>query len=330
LVYQSLSFNFDKKIRFPKVRRRKMAIQVNQVHSLTGHTDAVYALQPGALPHLFFSAAGDGRVIQWDLKSPDRARVIAQLPNSIYALRYLPALNLLAVGHNYDGIHLLDCQAGKELRSLKLTTAAIFDLAVFENTLYVATGEGAVVAVNLDSWSIRTTATLSSRSARTLALNPERGELAVGYSDCTIRILDIESLHLRREWVAHDNSVFTVVYSPDFKTLLSGARDARLKAWNAVTDYEKTGEVIAHLFALNHIAFSPDAKHFVTCSLDKSIKVWGADELKLLKVIDKARHAGHGTSVNKLLWTPFEQLLISASDDRTIRVWDIAFTPDAH
>jgi hypothetical protein len=40
-----------------------------------------------------------------------------------------------------------------------------------------------------------------------------------------------------------------------------------------------------------------------------------------LKVIDKARHAGHGTSVNKLLWTP--NRLLSASDDRSISAWDI-------
>ena len=30
---------------------------------------------------------------------------------------------------------------------------------------------------------------------------------------------------------------------------------------------------------------------------------------KLLKVIDKSRHAGHGTSVNKLLWTDYQDQL---------------------
>ena len=59
--------------------------------------------------------------------------------------------------------------------------------------------------------------------------------------------------------------------------------------------------------------------------MDKSIKVWDTTELKLLKVIDKARHAGHGTSVNKLLWTSFNDQLISASDDRTLSVWSLKF-----
>jgi WD40 repeat protein len=59
--------------------------------------------------------------------------------------------------------------------------------------------------------------------------------------------------------------------------------------------------------------------------MDKSIKVWDAQNLRLLKVIDKGRHAGHGTSVNKLLWTSFNNQLLSASDDRTISAWDLLF-----
>jgi WD40 repeat protein len=62
--------------------------------------------------------------------------------------------------------------------------------------------------------------------------------------------------------------------------------------------------------------------------MDKSIKVWDAAELKLLKVIDRSRHAGHGTSVNKVLWTDYNNQLLSASDDRMISVWDINFEKD--
>jgi WD40 repeat protein len=59
--------------------------------------------------------------------------------------------------------------------------------------------------------------------------------------------------------------------------------------------------------------------------MDKSIKVWDMAALKLLKVIDRSRHAGHGTSVNKVLWTNYDDQLLSASDDRTISVWKLNF-----
>jgi WD40 repeat protein len=77
------------------------------------------------------------------------------------------------------------------------------------------------------------------------------------------------------------------------------------------------------LFAINDIALSPNGKYFATASMDKSIKIWDTEKMQLLKVIDKARHAGHGTSVNKLWWSSFNNQLISASDDRSISVWEI-------
>ncbi|HEY9117276.1 MAG TPA: WD40 repeat domain-containing protein, partial [Roseivirga sp.] len=107
--------------------------------------------------------------------------------------------------------------------------------------------------------------------------------------------------------------------------LISGSRDAHLKIWRVEDNYTLDQSIVAHMYAINHLVFSADGKHFVTCSMDKSIKVWDAETFQLLKVIDKARHAGHGTSVNKVLWTNFNNLLLSASDDRSISIWDINF-----
>jgi WD40 repeat protein len=59
--------------------------------------------------------------------------------------------------------------------------------------------------------------------------------------------------------------------------------------------------------------------------MDKTIKVWNAQTFELIKVIDKVRHAGHGTSINKLLWLPYHDYLISGSDDRNLSVWKVEF-----
>jgi len=150
--------------------------------------------------------------------------------------------------------------------------------------------------------------------------------MAIGYSDNIIRICDLTKGNLKREIRAHSNSVFALRYSQDGKYLLSGGRDAHLKVWDVSEDYSAHEDIIAHLYTINDVAFSPNGKHFVTCSMDKSIKVWDYSTLSLLKVIDKSRHAGHGTSVNKLIWTSFNNQLISCSDDRTISLWDLKFS----
>lgn len=296
---------------------------VTKLQSFAGHRDCVYALQPSKESGNFFSGAGDGMIVKWIFQNPDQGELIAKLPNSIYALHYHPQSNLLIAGHNYDGIHLLEWENKKEVGSLHMTEAAIFDIQSLNGKVYVASGDGMITCIDLEKLSIVQKKKQSEKNARTISIQPRRGEIAVGYSDHYIRIFDLDTFMLKQEWAAHGNSVFTVRYSPDGNFLFSGSRDARLKVWDVQAGYLPVTEIVAHMYAINHIDFSPNGKHFVTCSMDKSIKVWDLEELKLLKVIDKARHAGHGTSVNKLLWTP--ALLLSASDDRSISAWDIEF-----
>lgn len=274
---------------------------------------------------MVFSGSGDGMVVMWDLSNPESGQVIAKLPNSVYALHHHKESDLLVAGHNYDGIHILDWQNKREIGSLKLTEAAIFDIQSYGPNLLVATGEGKLIKIDAKSLVVTKQVKSSEKSARTISINRIRGEIAVGYSDYSIRVFDLDDMEMKYEWRAHTNSVFTVRYTPDGKSLISGSRDARLKVWDAEAGYLQAAEVVAHLYAINHLDFSPNGKHFVTCSMDKSIKVWDAEKLKLLKVIDRARHAGHGTSVNKVLWTSYQDQLLSASDDRTISVWNLIF-----
>ena len=302
-----------------------MKVQVQKLHSLTGHRDCVYTLQGSSSNSIFFSGSGDGMVVAWDLAHPESGELVAKLPNSVYALHHHRESDLLVAGQNYSGVHLLDWQHKKEIGSLQLTKAAIFDIQSHGKNLLVATGEGRLIKIDVDSMTVIGDVQMSGKSARTISISELHGDIAVGYSDNSIRIFDLDDLTLKYEWVAHTNSVFTVRYMPGEKFLLSGSRDARLKVWDASSSYRQSGEVVAHLYAINHLEFSPDGKHFVTCSMDKSIKVWDTEKLKLLKVIDRARHAGHGTSVNKVLWTTYQDQLLSASDDRTISVWNINF-----
>lgn len=298
-------------------------IAVNRLHNLTGHRDSIYTLHQADQPNLFFSGSGDGMVVLWNLERPEEGALIARLANSIYALHRHTETDLLVIGHNYDGIHFIDWKNNKQDGSLHLTKAAIFDIQQVGNKLFVADGDGTIIRVDLNTRGIISRTKSSEKSARTMAINPKTGELAVGYSDCCIRVFDVDSMNMKYEWNAHANSVFTLRYTPDGDFLMSGSRDARLKVWDVRAVYTPAAEVVAHMYAINHLDFSPDSKHFVTCSMDKSIKVWDLAELRLLKVIDKGRHAGHGTSVNKLLWTNHRGQLVSASDDRTISVWDI-------
>lgn len=298
-------------------------IQVNKLHTLTGHNDCIYALTEGSDPRYFYTGAGDGMVVEWDLDQPKDGKLIAKLPHSIYALEVDRSRNLLIIGHNFEGIHVVDLNENKEIWSLKLTDQAIFDLKVYGNEIFVGTGDGLLIIVDMDAKAVKRHIKLSSKSIRVMAIAPHRKQLALGLSDHSIKILDHANLfHPITNLVGHTNSVFALGYTPDEKTLISGGRDAHLKFWKT-ENYQLSENVVAHMYAINYLSYQEDGKYLVTCSMDKSMKIWDVADRKLLKVIDKARNAGHGTSINKVLWSTYSGQVISISDDRTISIWQI-------
>ncbi|MFD2937948.1 WD40 repeat domain-containing protein [Spirosoma flavum] len=296
---------------------------VEKIDTFGGHRDPVYTLERGPVAEQFFSAGGDGQVVKWHLDRPDLGELVANVPASIYALALHPTSGLLWVGQNYEGIHLIDTVQKREVASLKLTSAAIFDIKFYKNDAFVALSDGVVAVVNTDQLVVRKHLKASEQSARCIAINPIERELAVGYSDNVVRIFDLLTYELKQIIPAHTNSVFTIAYSPEFQYLLTAGRDAHLKVWDVEKKYSLQQDIVAHMFAINHLSFSTNGRLIATASMDKSIKIWDAETYKLVKVVDRSRHAGHGTSVNKVLWTEYHELLLSSSDDRTISVWKL-------
>ncbi|GAA0878676.1 hypothetical protein GCM10009119_16440 [Algoriphagus jejuensis] len=298
-------------------------IQVNKSHTLTGHNDCIYALTEGSDPRFFYTGAGDGMVVEWDLDQPKNGKLIARLPHSVYALAIDRERNLLIIGHNFEGIHAIDLSESKEIWNLKLTDQAIFDIKVFGTEILIGTGDGVMIVVDAEKRAIKKHIKLSTKSIRVMAIATGKKHLAIGLSDHSIKILDLANDYQPlASLVGHTNSVFALGYSPDEQCLVSGGRDAQMKFWDS-EHYSLTENVVAHMYAINFLSFKDDGKYLASCSMDKSIKVWDAVDHKLLKVIDKARNAGHGTSINKVLWSSYSGEVVSISDDRTISIWQI-------
>ncbi len=298
-------------------------MQVSKIDTFSGHRDCVYTLERASEPNQFFSAGGDGLVIRWDLTMPDVGELFAQVPASIYALCFDESRNQLWVAQNFDGIHLIDVDSKQEIKSIKITSSSIFDIKIFENNAFIGLADGTIVVMDIEGFEVKKHIKASDKSVRNIAINPLLREFAVAYSDFSVKIFDLNNFSLKLVVLHHTNSVFTLSYSPDYQYLISAGRDAHLKIFEVNNQYELHQDIAAHLFAINDIKFSPDGKLLATCSMDKSIKIWDATQFKLLKVIDKARHAGHGTSINKLFWSNYNDLLVSASDDKRISVWQI-------
>jgi WD40 repeat protein len=302
-----------------------MKINVQKLCSLDGHKDCIYSLESGQENNLFYSAGGDGMVVEWDLKSPDNGQLVANMKNSVYAIHFCHEEKLLIIGQNFEGIHLVDAVNKEEIGSLQISGAHIFDIKSYENKIFIASGDGTVYIVDQATLAFVKKVKLADKSIRTIAINKQLGEMALGLSDNTIRILDLDNYQQKYLINAHELSVFSISYNPLNNHLISAGRDAQIKSWNSFDHYGLEQSVAAHMYAINSLSISPNMELFVSGSMDKSIKVWDLATFRLLKVIDKSRHAGHATSVNKVLWTNYKNQVVSCSDDKKISVWDLSY-----
>ncbi len=297
-----------------------------RVGTLAGHRDAVYALAGRAGSDQVFSGSADGLVVAWNSADPAAdGELLARVENSVYALRELPGRGLLLLGHNFQGVQALDLQTKALAFATALPPVAIFDLLYSESRqrLYCALGDGTLAVLRGRDFKLEKLLRLSQKSLRCLALHEGRGELAVGASDWQTYVLDLDSLAVKTTLTEATNSIFTLAYSPAGDYLLAAGRDAHLRRYQAAEGYPLLDSVVAHMYAVNHLAFSADGRYLASCSLDKSIKLWDPASLALLRVLDRARAAGHGTSVNKLVWPGTQQRLVSCSDDRSLAVWQV-------
>lgn len=290
---------------------------------LTGHNAAVYALAPGRQPHSFFSAAGDGWMVEWNLEAPDTGRLAAQAEAQLFSLCYLAERQLLLAGDMNGGLHWIALNQPEQTRDIAHHRRGVFALLEAEGWVFSAGGEGMLTRWSVTEMRSVESLHLSNRSLRALDYCPSRRELAAGASDQAIYLLDVDSLAIRHTiaW-AHDNSVFAVRYSPDGRYLLSGGRDAHLRVWDTARGFAPVSAQPAHWYTLNDIVFHPQGHVFATASRDRTVKIWDAATFRLLKVLDTIRYGCHINSVNALLWHPHDFTLISGSDDRSIILWN--------
>jgi WD40 repeat protein len=290
---------------------------------LTGHNASIYAVISGAAPHTILSGAGDGWVVQWDLRQPDMGRLLAKVETQIFSLCLLAGGSRVVVGNMNGGVHWVDLEAPEEARNIAHHQKGVFGLQQVGEDLFSIGGGGVLTRWSVSEARSLESLKLSHAPLRALAYSARRKELAVGSSDNNIYLIDLESLALKTTISgAHDNSVFCLRYHPQRDLLLSGGRDAHLKIWDLEQEGDNVFSEAAHWFTINDIVFDPEGKLFATGSRDKNIRIWDAQDFKLLKSIETVRDQGHINSVNRLLWTK-QHGLVSASDDRRLIIWDI-------
>ncbi|MCZ8308757.1 MAG: NACHT domain-containing protein [Microcystis sp. LE19-98.1E] len=117
--------------------------------------------------------------------------------------------------------------------------------------------------------------------------------------------------------LGHNDSVLSVSFSPDGKTLASGSHDNTIKLWNVETG-EEIRTLTGHNEGVNSVSFSSDGKTLATGSFENTIKLWNLETGQEISTL-----SGHNASISRVSFSRDGKTLATGSSDKTIKLWNV-------
>jgi len=131
----------------------------------------------------------------------------------------------------------------------------------------------------------------------------------------------------------HIDSVLTMAFSPDGKTLASGSLDNTVRLWNVGTHQQVGGPLTGHSSQVWSVAFSPDGQTLASGSLDGTVRLWDLATRRQIgsPLSTPAPQSGSvplSSKVQSVAFAPDGKTLASGRDDGTVQLWDTSYLVD--
>ena len=294
--------------------------------ALTGHTDQVTTLTFSRDGTVLASGSMDNTVRLWNTSTGEHLDTLEghRHEYGVVSLAFTLDGETLASGGTNDIVQLWDGNTGQHIDAASFTdkveaTARIQAVTFSRDRTTLASGHAGRAPNRGFGW--------------TRLWNSNTGQLLNSLSR---EVEDKKGI-----------SVYSVVFSPNGKTIASGGEYVRWEytgspcppgyvcwgvgwgsGWQPFDRYyllelwdTHTGEPIytfkGHRETLTTVTFSPDGKILASGSLDDTIRLWNPTTGEHL-----ATFYGHSDDVNSIVFSPDGQTLVSGSDDDTIKLWN--------
>jgi eukaryotic-like serine/threonine-protein kinase len=229
------------------------------------------------------------------------------------ALAYSPDGKSIASG--YGGtVKIWDAATGRELRQFGSHQSCVWCVAYAPDGKTLASREGGGPVKIWDLATGKERATIASNTFGFLAFTADSKTLVLG-GDC----VKVWNLTLGREEAVlrgkAGEKFDKVAVAPDGKTVAAGSNQGQVRTWTRDGMAWRDGILISELGWMTPVAISPDGK----------VLAAGRGPFRLYELAtgkERIAPLGHIGTVNSIAFTGDGKTLMSAGQDRTVRVWD--------
>jgi WD40 repeat protein len=328
------SGSYDKTIKLWNVKTG------NLLQTLTGHSDWVLSLAYSPDGQTLASGSSDNTIKLWNVKTGNLLQTLTGHSDWVLSLAYSPDGQTLASGSSDNTIKIWQVAASISKAPVQQTPSQVSQTNQSTNTPRQVSQ---TPVYKPQSQPVKTQPSQTNKQKNLLLANTIVGigfkiygkvlltSTIVGlimtqiYGYDRYRLFPTNPISvianiplgffLEKTLSGHSNTVISVAFSPDGKTLVSGSLDNNIKVWNVSTG-KLLQTLTGHSDRVWSVAFSPDGQTLASGSDDKTIKLWDVRTGKLLQTLTG------DSDFNSVAYSPDGQTLASGSRDETIKLWN--------
>lgn len=295
---------------------REQQLRASEIQALASSSEAFFASgrRLDALVQAIKAQTGL-QALEWNDRAADRqelasnvAQTELQSPDPTETLRQQVELNLQQAV--YGAI---------ESNRISGFKNGVNSVAVSPNGAYIATGSlGGSVQLWRPDGSHLVTMQGEGNLVWSVAFSPDSSTLMSAGADGKINLWDLNG-KLLKTLEGHRKGVWRAIFSPDGSLIASASPDQTVKLWKRDGTLLKT---LPHQGLVFGIDFSADGRSLVTGAYDNQVRIWQIGSPlspqfgTLLNTL-----SGHGTGVTSVIYSPRGDLIVSAEQYGTIKLW---------
>ena len=266
------------------------------------------------------SGSDDGTILFWDVEtgelvgSPCEGHGVA-----IKSIAYSPDGKRVVSGYADETVRICEVASGRTVKELRGHEGWVYSVAFSKNGRYIASASPSddtiriwdaetgdciftlqeradIVSFSPDDkyvlssrkgfriWDVETgkLVTQSKEEQNIFSATFSHDGKLVATASNTVQLWDARTGEpVLTQFIGHTDTVFSVAFSPDDKSIVSGSDDQTVRVWDVSSGQTIMGPLRGHARSVRFVAFSHDGNSIFSAScFDKTFRIWSTEQMQ--------------------------------------------------